>query len=148
MKNKMSINKVILVGICGKDPEIRQTKDGKEIASFSLATNEKWKEKSTGEQKEKTEWHNISVFGGIVGIVKNYVKKGSKLYIEGKLQTDKYEKDGVEKYTTKIVIQGFNSTLQLLNKIEDGGISQHSKDKGNGYQQQEEEEFESDSVPF
>lgn len=138
----MSINKVILVGICGKDPEIKQTKDGKEIASFSLATNEKWKDKSNGEQKEKTEWHNISVFGGIVGIVKNYVKKGSKLYIEGKLQTDKYEKDGVEKYTTKIVIQGFNSTLQLLNKIEGSEISQHSEDKANDYQQQVDESEE------
>jgi len=138
----MSINKAILIGLVGQDPEIKNTKDGKEIARFSLATSEKWKDKSSGESKEKTEWHNVSVFGGLVSIVKNYVKKGSKLYIEGKIQTDKYEKDGVEKYTTRIVLQGFNSSLQLLNKVDD--IDQHNKTKANAYV----EENSDQQIPF
>ncbi len=112
----MSINKVILVGNVGQDPEIRSTQDGREIASFSIATSESWKDKSTGEKKEKTEWHRIVVFSqGLVGIVKSYVKKGAKLYVEGSLQTRKWtDKDGVEKYTTEVVLQNFNSTLQIL----------------------------------
>jgi single-strand DNA-binding protein len=141
----MSVNKAILVGSVGKDPEIRSTQSGVEIASFSLATSESWKDKQSGEKKEKTEWHNISVFGGLVNIVKNYVKKGSKLYIEGKIQTEKYtDKNGTEKYATKIVLQGFNSTLQLLNKVE-GGVDQHNTDKGNGYQPQDDSD---DEIPF
>lgn len=112
----MSINKVILVGNVGSDPEVRSTQDGREIASFSLATTESWKDKNTGERKDKTEWHRIVVFSqGLVGIAKNYVKKGSKLYIEGSLQTRKWtDNSGVEKYTTEIVLQNFNSTLQIL----------------------------------
>jgi single-strand DNA-binding protein len=112
----MSINKVILIGNVGSDPEIRNTNDGREIASFSLATSESWKDKNTGEKKDKTEWHRLVVFSqGLVGIVKNYVKKGSKLYIEGQLQTRKWtDKDGADKYTTEIVLQNFNSTLQIL----------------------------------
>ncbi|MES2678073.1 MAG: single-stranded DNA-binding protein [Pseudomonadota bacterium] len=112
----MSINKVILVGNVGSDPEIRNTNDGREIASFSLATSESWKDKATGEKKDKTEWHRLVVFSqGLVGIVKNYVKKGSKLYVEGQLQTRKWtDKDGADKYTTEIVLQNFNSTLQIL----------------------------------
>ena len=111
----MSLNKVQLIGNLGKDPEIRQTKDGKDIASFSLATSESWKDKNSGEKKIKTEWHKIVVFGAIAGVVKNYVKKGSKLYIEGSLQTRKWtDKNGVEKYTTEIVLQNYNSNLQML----------------------------------
>jgi single-strand DNA-binding protein len=113
----MSINKVIIIGSVGQDPEIRTTQDGREIASFSVATSESWKDKNSGEKKEKTEWHRIVVFSsGISGIVKNYVKKGSKLYIEGQLQTRKWtDKDGVEKYSTEIILQGFGAVLQLLN---------------------------------
>lgn len=112
----MSINKVILVGNVGQDPEIRSTNDGREIANFSLATSESWKDKNTGEKKDKTEWHRVSVFSqGLVGIVKNYVKKGTKLYIEGSLQTRKWtDNQGIEKYTTEITLQNFNSTLQIL----------------------------------
>jgi single-strand DNA-binding protein len=139
----MSINKVILIGNVGQDPQIRATKDGKEIASLSLATSEKWSDKSTGEVKERAEWHNVSIFGGLVNVVKNYVRKGSKLYIEGKLQTDKYtDKNGVEKYITKVVVQGFNSTLQILNKVEAGGINEHNQAKGNAYIE------ESDEIPY
>lgn len=111
-----SLNKVTLIGNLGKDPEIRSTSDGREIASFSIATSESWKDKVTGEKKEKTEWHRIVIFKeGLVGVVKNYVKKGSKLYIEGQLQTRKWvDSSGQEKYTTEIVLQGFNASLILL----------------------------------
>lgn len=111
-----SVNKVILVGNLGKDPEIRNTQDGREIASFSIATSETWKDKNSGERKEKTEWHNIVVFNPqLVGVVKSYVKKGSKLYIEGALQTRKWtDKDGRERYTTEVVLQNFNGTLTML----------------------------------
>tara|TARA_R100000734_G_C3307358_1_gene97938 strand:- start:184 stop:573 length:390 start_codon:yes stop_codon:yes gene_type:complete len=113
------LNKVTLIGNITKDPDIRQTSDGRELANFSLATNEKWKAKD-GTPKEKVEYHKISVFSqGLVGVVKNYVKKGTKLYIEGQLQTRKWtDNNGVDKYTTEIVLQNFNSNLQLLNKVE------------------------------
>ena len=111
-----SINKVILVGNVGRDPEIRATQDGREIASITLATSESWKDKSSGERKERTEWHRIVVFAdGLVNIIKNYVKKGSKLYIEGALQTRKWvDNTGVERYTTEIVLQGFGAVLLML----------------------------------
>lgn len=111
-----SLNKVTLIGNLGKDPEIRTTSDGKEIASFSIATSENWKDKITGERKERTEWHRVVVFKeGLVGVIKNYVKKGSKLYIEGQLQTRKWvDNNGQEKYTTEVVLQGFNASLLLL----------------------------------
>lgn len=119
----MSVNRVILLGMVGKKPEIRTTQDGRKIASFSLATSDSWKDKNTGEKKEKTEWHNISVFGGLAGIVESYVDKGSKLYVEGQLKTEKYtDKNGVEKYVTKVVLSGYGSDLQLLSKkTEDAG---------------------------
>lgn len=112
----MSINKVILIGNVGQDPDIRSTSDGREIANFSIATTDSWKDKNTGEKRDKTEWHRIVIFSqGLVGIVKNYVKKGTKLYIEGSLQTRKWtDNQGNEKYTTEIVLQNFNSTLQIL----------------------------------
>jgi single-strand DNA-binding protein len=111
-----SVNKVILVGNLGKDPEIRRTQDGKAIGSFSIATSETWRDKATGERKEKTEWHRIVCFhDGLNKVVEQYLKKGSKVYIEGQLQTRKWtDKDGVEKYSTEIVLQGFNSVLTML----------------------------------
>lgn len=129
----MSINKVILIGNVGQEPEVRQTKDGKEIANFSLATSESWKDKN-GEKKERSEWHKISVLSqGLVSIVKQYVKKGSKLYIEGSLQTKKWtDNKGIERYTTEIILQNFNSTLQILSGVEKN-IDKHSIEKGNGY---------------
>ena len=122
----MSINKVILVGNVGQDPEIRSTQDGREIASFSVATSDSWKDKNSGEKKEKTEWHRVVIFSpGLVGVVKNYVKKGAKLYLEGSLQTRKWtDAQGLEKYTTEIVLQNFNSTLQILDgRDRQGGSS-------------------------
>ncbi|WP_341753485.1 MULTISPECIES: single-stranded DNA-binding protein [unclassified Candidatus Tisiphia] len=111
-----SLNKAVLIGNLGRDPEIRHTADGKEIASFSIATSETWKDRATGEKKEKTEWHRIVVFNeGLVSVVKNYAKKGTKVYLEGNLQTRKWVDNlGQEKYTTEIVLQNFNSQFILL----------------------------------
>ena len=121
----MSINKVILVGNLGQDPEIRSTQDGREIASFSLATSESWKDKNTGEKKDKTEWHRIVIFSqGLVGISKSYLKKGTKVYLEGSLQTRKWtDAQGVEKYTTEVTLQNYNSTLQILDSKDRAGGS-------------------------
>ncbi|MFT6333144.1 MAG: single-strand DNA-binding protein [Lentimonas sp.] len=134
----MSVNKVILVGNLGQDPEIKSTNDGRELATFSLATSEFWKDKNTGEKRDKTEWHRIVVFSqGLVGIIKNYVKKGSKIYIEGQLQTRKWtDNSGVEKYTTEIVLQNFNSSLQLLdskNSNSGGGYDSGSQNSNSNF---------------
>lgn len=120
-----SVNKVILIGNVGKDPEIRSTQAGKEIANLTLATSDTWKDKATGERKEKTEWHRVSVFNeNLVNVIKNYVKKGSKLYIEGQLQTRKWtDKDGNEKYSTEVVLQNFGGTLVMLDSKKDGGAA-------------------------
>lgn len=111
-----SVNKVILVGNVGKDPEIRRTQDGRPIANLSLATSETWRDKNTGERREKTEWHRVVVFNeGLCKVVEQYVKKGAKLYVEGQLQTRKWtDQSGVEKYSTEVVLQGFNSVLTML----------------------------------
>lgn len=115
-----SVNKVILVGSLGADPEIRRTHDGKPIVNLRIATSESWRDKTTGERKEKTEWHRVVIFSeGIARVAEQYLKKGSKAYIEGQLQTRKWsDKDGQEKYSTEIVLQGFNSQLTLLDKRE------------------------------
>lgn len=145
----MAVNKVILLGVVGKEPEIRAMSNGEEIASFSLATTEYWKDKNSGEKKEKTEWHKIIVFNrGLVQIVKSYVSKGSKLYIEGSLQTRKWVgNDGIEKYNTEIVLQGFNATLQVL----DSRTQQQTKEEST-VQQKTEGQFTSgnsfDTIPF
>lgn len=117
-----SLNKVTLIGNLGKDPEIRTTSDGRELANFSIATSESWKDKVTGERKDKTEWHRIVVFNeGLVRVIKSYVKKGSKLYIEGQLQTRKWtDNDNQERYTTEIVLQNFNCSLILLDSKGEG----------------------------
>lgn len=111
-----SVNKVILVGNLGADPEIRRTQDGRPIANLRIATSESWRDKNSGERREKTEWHRVVVFNeGLCKVIEQYVKKGAKLYIEGALQTRKWtDQAGVEKYSTEIVLQGFNSTLQML----------------------------------
>ena len=122
-----SVNKVILLGNLGRDPEIRSTQSGSKMATFSMATSKRWRDKNTQEQRDKTSWHNIVVFGdGLVDIVEKYVKKGSKIYVEGELQTRKWQdQDGNDRYTTEVVLQGFNSNLTLLdsrnatNNIED-----------------------------
>ena len=111
-----SVNKVILLGNLGRDPEIRSMQSGKKMASFSIATSKRWKDRNTQEQKENTSWHNIVVFNeGLVDVIEKYVKKGSKIYVEGELSTRKYQdKDGNDRYTTEVVLQGYNSTLTML----------------------------------
>ena len=112
-----SLNKVLLIGRLGADPEIKQMVNGKSVARFSLATSNSWKDKNTGEKKEKTEWHRVVIFNeGLVKVVKEYVKKGAQVYIEGQLSTRKWtdEKSGQDKYSTEIVLQGFNSTFTML----------------------------------
>ena len=118
-----SVNKVILVGNLGKDPEIRRTQDGRPIANLTVATSETWRDKNTGERKEKTEWHRVVIFNeGLCKIVEQYLKKGAKVYIEGALQTRKWtDQSGVEKYSTEVVLQGFNSTLTMLDGRSGGG---------------------------
>lgn len=111
-----SLNKVTLIGNLGADPESKQFNNGNSVCNFSIATSERWKDKNTGEQKEKTEWHNIAVFSpGLVKVCQQYLKKGSKIYIEGALQTRKWQdKDGNDRYSTEIILQGFGSTLIML----------------------------------
>jgi single-strand DNA-binding protein len=111
-----SVNKVILVGNLGKDPEIRRTQDGRPIANLSVATSESWRDKATGERKEKTEWHRVVIFNeGLCKVAEQYLKKGAKVYLEGQLQTRKWtDQAGVEKYSTEVVLQGFNSNLTML----------------------------------
>ena len=111
-----SVNKVILLGNLGRDPEIRSMQSGKKMASFSIATSKRWKDKNTQEQKENTSWHNIVVFNeGLVDVIEKYVKKGSKIYLEGELSTRKYQdKDGNDRYATEVVLQGYNSNLTML----------------------------------
>ncbi|MET4683242.1 single-stranded DNA-binding protein [Brevundimonas faecalis] len=123
-----SVNKVILIGNLGRDPEIRSLNNGDRVASLRIATSEQWRDKSTGERKEKTEWHSVVIFNeNIVKVAENYLKKGSTVYIEGSLQTRKWtDQQGVEKYSTEIVLQRFNGTLTMLGGRNDGG-------QGGGY---------------
>ena len=112
-----SLNKVLLIGRLGADPEIKQMVNGKSVARLSLATSQSWKDKNTGEKKEKTEWHRIVVFNeGLVNVVQQYLKKGAQVYIEGQLSTRKWkdEQSGQDKYSTEIIIQGYNSSLTML----------------------------------
>ena len=112
-----SLNKVILIGRLGADPEIKQMTNGKNVARISLATSDTWKDKNTGEKKEKTEWHRIVIFNeGLVNVVQQYLKKGAQIYIEGQLTTRKWkdEQSGQDKYSTEIVLQGYSSTLKML----------------------------------
>lgn len=121
-----SVNKVILIGNVGKDPEIRSAQTGKKFAEVLLATSESWRDKTTGEKKEKTEWHRIIVFSeGLVNVISNYVKKGMKLYIEGALQTRKWvDAQNNEHYVTEIVLQGYNAVLTMLDSKSGGGGQQ------------------------
>jgi single-strand DNA-binding protein len=140
-----SVNKAILIGNLGKDPEVKSFQSGGKIANFSIATSESWKDKSTGERKERTEWHNITVQGdGLVGVVERFLKKGSKVYIEGKIQTRKWQdRDGNDRYTTEIVV-GMNGLLTMLDGAKSGdtggsgggNMSHRNQDGFNGGQRQ------------
>jgi single-strand DNA-binding protein len=146
----MSVNKAIIIGNVGKDPEIRSMQSGDKVASFSLATSESWKDKASGERKEKTEWHRVSVFNqGLIKVVEQYVTKGSRIYIEGQLETRKWtDKDGQEKYTTEIVLRPFRGELTLL-----GDATKKEKDSS-GYETAKKatvpmnSDFDDSEVPF
>lgn len=118
-----SVNKVILVGNLGKDPESRSLQNGGKVVSFSVATSENWKDRNTGERRDKTEWHNVSIFSeGLARVAEQYLKKGSKVYLEGQLETRKWQdKDGNDRYTTEVVLRNFNSSMVLLDGREGGG---------------------------
>ncbi|MBV9533059.1 MAG: single-stranded DNA-binding protein [Bradyrhizobium sp.] len=128
-----SVNKVILVGNLGKDPEIRRTQDGRPIAHLSVATSDTWRDRATGERKEKTEWHRVVIFNeGLAKVAEQYLRKGAKVYIEGQLQTRKWtDQSGAEKYTTEVVLQGFNSGLTMLDG-RGGGSGGFGADEGGG----------------
>tara|TARA_B100002003_G_C13991071_1_gene478902 strand:+ start:270 stop:728 length:459 start_codon:yes stop_codon:yes gene_type:complete len=149
-----SLNKVLLIGRIGADPEIKQMVNGKNVARLSLATSQTWKDKNTGEKKEKTEWHRIVVFNeGLVNVVKQYLKKGAQIYVEGQLSTRKWkdEQSGQDKYTTEILIQGYNSSLTMLGGGSGGiqndntsqAISKNSDDKS-----QVQQNDLDDEIPF
>ena len=137
-----SLNKVILIGNIGKDPEVRSTQDGKEVVSFSLATSEVWKDKTSNERKERTEWHKVVIFAQpLVNIAKNYIHKGSKIYIEGTIHTRKWtDSNNVERYSTEVILQSYNSVMILL----DSKNSAHHNDSQSQAQNREPSHFESE----
>lgn len=155
-----SVNKVILVGNLGADPDVRSMQSGDEVCNLSVATSESWKDKATGEKREKTEWHRVVVFNqNIVNVCKNYLKKGAKVYIEGQLETRSWEQDGQKKYTTEVVLRAFRGELTMLDsRNSGGGMSAGNQDNyasgGQSYGGQSQQrqstpapEFE-DEIPF
>ena len=145
-----SLNKVQLIGRLGADPEVKQMVNGKSVARLSLATSQSWKDRNTGEKKEKTEWHRIVVFNeGLVNVVQQYLKKGAQVYIEGQLSTRKWkdEQSGQDKYSTEIILQGYNSTLTMLGGSNTGTSS---SDKNNDFDQtsQQNNSDLDDEIPF
>jgi len=145
-----SLNKVTLIGNVGNEPEIRSTQSGSKIANLSLATSETWKDKNSGDRKEKTEWHRIVIFSeGLAGIVEKYVSKGSKIYVEGKLQTRKYtDSNNVERYSTEIVLQGFGDQLLLLSGNGGSGGGDQQSSSGGGQRRQPPTQDLDDEIPF
>lgn len=132
-----SVNKVILVGNLGNDPDVRTMQSGDKVVNLSLATSESWKDKTSGERKENTQWHRIVVFNqGLVNVCENYLKKGSKLYIEGQLETRSWEQDGQKKYTTEVVLRPYRGELTMLDSRNSGGGSgDYGSSQGGSYGQ-------------
>ena len=129
-----SVNKAILVGNLGADPEIRNLQNGKPVCNLRIATSESWKDRESGERRERTEWRKVVIFNeGLCRIAEQYLKKGSKVYLEGQLQTRQYEQDGVTKYSTEIVLQGFNSNLTMLDSAGGQGGNQDNGSQGGGF---------------
>ncbi|PSU46998.1 single-stranded DNA-binding protein [Photobacterium frigidiphilum] len=126
------VNKVILVGNLGNDPEIRYMPSGSAVANITIATSESWRDKATGEQREKTEWHRVALFGKLAEVAGEYLRKGSQVYIEGQLQTRKWQnQQGQDQYTTEVVVQGFNGVMQMLGGRQGGGQGQQQQQQGN-----------------
>lgn len=138
------VNKVILVGSLGADPEIRYAPSGKAIASFRIATSESWKDKTTGEKQERTEWTSVVCFGRLAEIVGDYCKKGRQVYVEGKLRTEEYEKDGIKRYSTKVYID----ELQLLGTRESGGESSERRKRTPSSASTAHDNFDDDELQF
>ena len=146
-----SLNKVLLIGRLGADPEIKQMVNGKSVARLSLATSQSWKDKNTGEKKEKTEWHRIVVFNeGLVNVVQQYLKKGAQVYVEGQLSTRKWkdEKTGQDKYSTEILIQGYNSSLTMLGGGNQNSTTSQVNKNNNDEGSQIEQSDLDDDIPF
>lgn len=141
-----SVNKVILVGNLGADPEIRQTQDGRSIANLRLATSETWRDKASGDRREKTEWHSVAIFNqNLCRVAEQYLKKGSKVYIEGQLQTRKWtDKQGVERYSTEVAVQNFSGVLTLLDRASGGSPPEAQGAQGSGARHNELD----DDIPF
>lgn len=115
------VNKVILVGNLGENPDVRFMQNGTAVANFQIATSEKWRDKNTGEQCEKTEWHRVKLFGKLAEVAQQYLKTGSQVYIEGQLSTEKWtDQGGIDRYTTYVVVQGFNGTMEMLGRVDRG----------------------------
>lgn len=132
------INKVILVGNLGQDPEIRYMPNGGAVANITIATSESWRDKATGEQREKTEWHRVSLFGKLAEVAGEYLRKGSQVYIEGQLQTRKWQdQNGQDRYTTEVVVQGFNGVMQMLGSAQGGQQRQQPQQQGGWGQPQQ-----------
>ena len=146
-----SLNKVLLIGRLGADPEIKQMVNGKSVARLSLATSQSWKDKNTGEKKEKTEWHRIVVFNeGLVNVVKQYLKKGAQVYVEGQISTRKWkdEQSGQDKYSTEVVIQGYNSSLTMLGGGSSNNITKQDNTKTADDISQDAQNDLDDEIPF
>ena len=149
----MSVNKVILVGNLGQDVDLRHTSDGRAVANISLATTDSWKDKNTGEKMQKTEWHRVVFFGPIASIANQYLSKGSKIYVEGKLQTRKWQdKNGQDRYTTEVLVGGPNATMQMLDSKQDTGSNMSGEQSQNNPMNNQvndntEDQFD-DDLPF
>ncbi len=146
-----SLNKVLLIGRLGADPEIKQMVNGKSVARLSLATSQSWKDKNTGEKKEKTEWHRIVVFNeGLVNVVKQYLKKGAQIYVEGQISTRKWkdEQSGQDKYSTEVIIQGYNSSLTMLGGGSSNNITKQDSAKTTEDVSQDTQNDLDDEIPF
>lgn len=143
------VNKVILVGTCGQDPEIKYMPSGDAVCNLSLATSEQWKDKQSGEKKEKTEWHRVTLFGKVAEIAGEYLRKGSQCYIEGKLQTREWEKDGIKRYTTEIIVD-MRGTMQLIGGKSEGGQDQQSAPRPSAQPQAKpaQDDFDDSEIPF
>lgn len=145
---QQGINKVILIGNLGQDPEVKYMPSGDAVANVSIATSESWKDKNTGEQKEKTEWHRVSIFGKTAEIAGEYLRKGSKVYIEGQLQTRKWQdQSGQDRYTTEVVIRPFNGSMQMLGGKGEQSTNQHQSPRQAQQPQQPEPQPQNQQAP-
>jgi len=144
-----SLNRVMLIGNIGQEPDIRSMQNGGKVCNLSIATSESWKDKNTGERREKTEWHRVVVFNeGLIGVIERYINKGSKVFIEGQLETRKWQdQSGQDKYSTEVVLKGFNGNLVMIDGKSEGQSS-HNEAKSNGYQQQGGGDGFEDDIPF